>query len=266
LDQVPVADLHDLAAMKHSMFRALAVLHIALEASAWSLRAPSSPLEAIFLENRQWKSSQQLSGKKVLAEDLQFWGEMATGTGSELHRLAAMVGRHGSKGSKLAGLQVASHNAPAELEPTAALLDSLYEDSKKRIVKLNEHEALSKQRYLEHQDEDRSRMAAIESEFKVQQGQHLSATLEGSQTALKTHLEDEETFFKKYWVRVRERNKKQFHTCLKIQHGLMDRLKSMRDAYKQAATQQTALIQHSSFLDEALKVMAALDSELASWD
>jgi len=233
------------------------------QASAHSLRTGQSPLDAAF-------QGEEVARKEVLAKDRVFWGEMTAGTELELQQLAKVAGSSRKKGAKLAGLQlVGSHEAPSDsatMASEAELLNGFYEDSKKRIVQLNQHEAVSKQRYLEHQATDRARVSEIESEFR---GKH-------ADSALKAHLEDEEGFFKKYWERVRARNHKQFHTCLKIQHGLMDRLGSMREAYKQAAEQPamavqpevaaSALIQHQSFVQEALVEVAAQQALLASWD
>lgn len=261
----------------------LSVLYLASKGSAHSLRRLGlSPIDSAF-------RAEQAVRKKVLATDRQFWSDMTTGTKSELQRVAEAAGSSQKLGSKFVGLQfvsrLGSHQAEAppiaasELQPTLAMLDGLYEESKQRIVELNQHEAKSKQRYLEHQKEGQDRMAEIEAEFKGNEEQHMSAALRANETALKNHLEDEDNFFLKYWGRVRERNHKQFHTCLKIQHGLMDRLKSMREAYQQAeqATPQqptavqpevaaAALIQHQSFVDEALGKITALHIELAGWD
>jgi hypothetical protein len=239
--------------------------------------------------------SEQAVRKEELANDKLFWVEMTTGTETQLHRLAEIMAGHkignelvvGRKiSSSLIGLQksmlgshqeMAPSSAATELEPTAAMLDGFYEESKKRIVELNQHEALSKKRYAEHQKEDQDRTAAIQSEFQGHGRQHMSAALQANDTALKNHLEDEENFFMKYWGRVRARNHKQYHICLKIQHDLMSRLKSMREAYQQAENTKpdvavqpevaaASLIQQQSFVEESLKEIAAMHIDLSSWD
>jgi len=258
----------------------LSALCLASKVSTYSLRRDGlSSIDSAFRAEHDVR-------REELASDRQFWNEMTVGTEMELKRVVEAAGSSQKLGSKFASLQLAdrlgSHravappSAPLELQPTVAMLDGLYEESKKRIVELNQHEVRSKQRYLEHQKEGQERMAEIEAEFKDGQEQHISAALRANHTALKNHLEDEDNFFLKYWGRVRERNRKQFHTCLKIQHGLMERLKSMREAYQQAAVQQptavqpevaaAALIQHQSFVEEALGEIAALHTELAGWD
>lgn len=247
--------------------------------SGFSLRKPQLPTDALNSDRQN-----------MLTQDQQFWSEMAFGTELELHRLARLIGFEHKLGSNLAVIQLADSvgtysvgaplGASAELEPMAEMLDSLYEESKKRIVKINQQESQSKQRFLDHQNSDKKRMAEIEGEFKSRHGQHMTAALQANDTALKNHLEDEENFFMKYWGRVRERNHKQYHTFLKIQHGLMDRLKSMREAYQNTATPQVtqsadsaqpevaaaALIQHQSFVQEALEEVKSLHDELSSWD
>jgi len=253
----------------------ISMLCLCIETSSHSLRKASQVvIESSF-------RSDQVARKQVLADDQEFWGEMATGTTSELYRLAEAVGSSHQKSSKFVSMldshrAVASPSDDVSAVAELAILDGAYEESKKRVVQLNQHESISKQRYLGHQKEDQERVAALDAEFKVSNGQHMSAALQANNTALKAHLEDEETFFRKYWERVRSRNHKQFHTCLKIQHGLMDRLKTMREAYRQAETQQAvavqpevaaaALIQHQSFVHEALGEVAALHKESASWD
>lgn len=231
----------------------------------------------------------------VLAQDQQFWGKMFNATESELKQFEEAVGGPGHAMRTVVGLQLVAGQAkhldvaPAAtaLDPMVALLNGLYEDSKKRIVELSQREEKSKQSFADRVKTHNTHLASIEAEFRGHQ--HVPAALRANDTALKEHLLDEENYFMKYWGRVRERNRKQFHTFLKIQHGLMDRLKAMSSECQNAASQQAsrgtrvvapevaALLQHRqrskdlaidalSFAHEALGELEIQRRELAEWD
>merc|ERR1719478_1041865 len=101
------------------------------------------------------------------------------------------------------------------------MLDGLYAQSKERIVELNKREEKSKSSYKAKETEHESRLSQIESEFKHHA--HVPEALLASEAEEENKLLDQENFFMDYWKRVRARNHKQFHTFLKIQHGMMDR-------------------------------------------
>merc|ERR1719230_1585819 len=50
---------------------------------------------------------------------------------------------------------------------------------------------------------------------------------------LKNETRDENRLWA-YWEKVRERQHRQFHTSLKIQHGMMTKVKTMMDMYEKA--------------------------------
>lgn len=232
--------------------------------------------------------AQQAERRQALAEDLQFWGEVANATESGLLHLERAAG---SPHGQVAGLQLSAEQVPtsaaSELGPMSGMLDSMYDDCKKRIVQLKQKESVSKQRYEDRSKSHESRVAAIEAEFRNQQA--APAAMQAEETALKNHEEDEANFFMNYWERVRKRNHKQYHTFLKIQHSMMDSLKSMSDSYQQAeqgATPQAApevaaaLLQHRNleqreqalsvatvaFVKDSLSELKSRNEERKSWD
>jgi hypothetical protein len=240
----------------------------------------------------------QRTREQVLADDQSFWTAQANATQlaltsfeSALHRAqptshtasGLQLGTNALQGHRGAKFDVAtaspSDDTTAELAPMAAMLDSLYEDSKKRIVELNQREDKSKHFFTVRQGAHDKRLADIRAEF---QKHHASAALEANDSALEAHLEDENDFFMKYWTRVRERSHRQFHTFLKIQHGLMQNLKSMSDMYRQAeagkAPEQQAVgvaflqgyrakrTEALAFTQSALAEVVAGRTELAHWD
>merc|ERR1719387_276464 len=82
--------------------------------------------------------------------------------------------------------------------------------------------------------------------------------------------------------KIGDRNHKQFHTFLKIQHGLMQRLKSMSDMYKEAEAGQAPRQQPEvaflqgylgakrseslTFARAALGAIVTARNELRQWD
>jgi len=125
--------------------------------------------------------------------------------------------------SPLAGLNISLNpKTPADLLPTLAMLKALYAEGKERIAKLNEREKLSKQQFESKEVEHKARLAKIE-------GKVTEHKLSAAFAANETH--DENRLWS-YWQRVRERQHRQFHTSLKIQHGTMEREKQMIDMYE----------------------------------
>jgi len=109
-----------------------------------------------------------------------------------------------------------------DLLPALAMLKGLYEEGKERIMQLNAKEKQSKERFEVQQKEHLARLATIEARFK-------NHTL--SQEFRTNETRDENRIFN-YWGKVRERQHRQFHTSLKIQHGTMQKEKMMIDAYE----------------------------------
>jgi len=109
---------------------------------------------------------------------------------------------------------------PSDLVPALAMLKGMYEEGKQRITELNAHEKKYKEAFVERQTKHDARLADIAR-------QHLSDEFKANET------KDENRLFN-YWQRVRERQHHQFHTSLKIQHGTLQKVKSMIDMYEKA--------------------------------
>jgi len=112
----------------------------------------------------------------------------------------------------------------ADLAPALAMLKGMYDDVKARISSLNAREKQSKQRFAAKEADHKAKLEQIE--FKCNHTR-LSAEFCRNETR------DENRFFK-YWTGVRERQHRQFHTSLKIQHGMMQKVKGMIDMYDKA--------------------------------
>jgi len=189
--------------------------------------------------------------RAVDAEDRRFWSHMWDAVSGELRHLQTAAaggvgdlsggnGNHGRHFSSLAQLSNGSHavgeerrhsllrgihvnlnpKAPADLIPALAMLKGMYEDGKQRIAELNAHEKKYKQSFAERQAKHDSKMADIAR-------QKLSDDFKANET------KDENRLFN-YWQRVRERQHRQFHTSLKIQHGTLQKVKTMIDMYEKA--------------------------------
>lgn len=186
--------------------------------------------------------------RRAESEDRSFWGAQLDSQEKELLQVqaAAVVMRRSANASAnasasglanasqppksrkhspspLAGLNISLNpKTPADLLPTLAMLKALYAEGKERISKLNEREKLSKQQFESKEKEHNARLARIEEKVT---GHKLSAAFAANET------HDENRLWS-YWQRVRERQHRQFHTSLKIQHGTMEREKQMIDMYE----------------------------------
>merc|ERR1719335_2122109 len=120
------------------------------------------------------------------------------------------------------------------LAPMLAMLKGLYQDSKDRIAQQNAREEKSKKWFAGKEAEHKAKLATIEGRFK-------NGTL--SEEFRTNETRDENRYFN-YWSRCRERQHRQFHTNLKIQHAMMMKTKKMVDMYEKAlsskATDQAA--------------------------
>lgn len=123
----------------------------------------------------------------------------------------------------LAGVKLnLNPRSPADLMPALAMLKGLYEDGKERIGQLNAREKESKQRFAEKQATHEQRLNEIEARFK-------NGTLSKE---FRTNETRDENRFWTYWERVHERQHRQYHTSLKIQHSTLERVKAMIDMYE----------------------------------
>merc|ERR1719158_228085 len=110
----------------------------------------------------------------------------------------------------------------AALVPMLGMLKGLYQDSKDRITQQNTRESKSKKWFAEKETEHKAKLATIEAKF----GNHtLSEEFRTNETR------DENRYFN-YWSRCRERQHRQFHTNLKIQHAMMMKTKKMIVTYE----------------------------------
>lgn len=110
----------------------------------------------------------------------------------------------------------------AALAPMLAMLKGLYQDSKDRIAQQNAREEKSKKWFAGKGAEHTAKVATIEGKFK-------NGTLSEE---FRTNETRDETRYFSYWSRCRERQHRQFHTNLKIQHGMMMKVKKMIDIYE----------------------------------
>eukprot|EP00429_Kryptoperidinium_foliaceum_P135437 CAMPEP_0176273418 /NCGR_PEP_ID=MMETSP0121_2-20121125/46210_1 /TAXON_ID=160619 /ORGANISM="Kryptoperidinium foliaceum, Strain CCMP 1326" /LENGTH=275 /DNA_ID=CAMNT_0017613603 /DNA_START=69 /DNA_END=896 /DNA_ORIENTATION=+ len=187
----------------------------------------SSAVAASAARSAEWRRCAE-----VEAEDQSFWSEEWSGLEAELEELRsvsmdpakpATAPQHEHRKSPLAGLKLnLEPKSPADLVPALAMLKGLYEDGKERIVKLNAREKESKTKFEAKLADHNKRMLAIDTSFK-------NSSLSAEFHANETH--DENRLWS-YWERVRERQHRQFHTSLKIQHGTLEKVKQMIDMYE----------------------------------
>jgi len=165
---------------------------------------------------------------EVNAEERRFWASEWSGLEADIKRLhdvaAPAPAKKEHRKSPLAGLKLnLEPKTPADLLPALAMLKGLYEDGKERIGKLNVREKDLKAQYETKKAEHDHRIEAVEAKFK---NHTLSAEWRTNETRDENRLWN-------YWERVRERQHKQYHTSLKIQHGTLEKVKLMIGAYEQ---------------------------------
>nr|ABI14294.1 unknown [Pfiesteria piscicida] len=169
----------------------------------------------------------------VDVEARRFWAAQWSGLEADLEKLRAAAAAVAAaapapeqkvhRKSPLAGLKLnLNPKNTQDLVPALGMLKGLYEDGKARIGQLNAREKDLKGKYdLKKAEHDR-RLQAIEARFK---NHTLSAEWRANETRDENRLWN-------YWERVRERQHKQYHTSLKIQHGTLEKVKTMIDMYE----------------------------------
>jgi len=192
--------------------------------------------------SREWKVCLGLE-----AEDMHFWSSQWGAMESELLLLQAEAAgnapdattaaavdpkvktsnatqpTHPRHFNPLAGLKLnLNPKSAADLAPALAMLTGLYEDGKQRIGQLNAREKDLKRKYEEKQAEHDRRMAVIAARVK---NHSLSKEFGANETR------DENRLWT-YWEHVRERQHRQYHTSLKIQHSTLTKEKQMIDMYE----------------------------------
>jgi len=110
------------------------------------------------------------------------------------------------------------------LAPMLAMLKGLYQESKERIAQANTKEEKSKKWFEGKEAEHKAKVASIDGKFK---NHTLSEEFHTNETR-------DETRYFTYWQRCRERQHRQFHTNLKIQHAMMMKTKKMVETYEKA--------------------------------
>lgn len=116
----------------------------------------------------------------------------------------------------------------AALAPMLAMLHGLYDESKERISQQNVREEKSKKWFAEKEAEHKAKLAKIEGSF----ANHTNWQRDAEE--FRTNETRDETRYFTYWQRCRERQHRQFHTNLKIQHAMMVKAKKMIDVYEKA--------------------------------
>jgi len=164
---------------------------------------------------------------EVNAEGRRFWVSQWSGLEADmkrLHDVAALTpAKKEHRKSPSAGLKLnLEPKSPTDLIPALTMLKGLYEDGKSRIGKLNVKEKDLKAQFEVKKTEHERRIQAIEVRIK-------NGTLSAEWRANETR--DENRLWK-YWERVRDIEHKQYHTYLKIQHGTLEKTKTMIDMYE----------------------------------
>jgi hypothetical protein len=110
-------------------------------------------------------------------------------------------------------------NSPAALAPMLAMLKGLYENGRDRIADLNKREKKSKERFAELDKKHKERLQDIQKRW-------------GNRPDLAANATRDENKMYAYWPRCRDREHKQYHNMLKIQHATMQKEKLMIDMYE----------------------------------
>merc|ERR1719162_1427912 len=113
--------------------------------------------------------------------------------------------------------------AASQLTMALAMLEGLVQQAKERIGELNTRENVSKVWFTGKEAEYKARMAEFENQTHA--GVIAKEVISNSTASV-------DRFFK-YWKRVRERQHHQFYNALNIQHGLIQKGKSMIKLYQE---------------------------------
>mmetsp|Transcript_119670 Transcript_119670/g.223677 ORF Transcript_119670/g.223677 Transcript_119670/m.223677 type:complete len:324 (+) Transcript_119670:78-1049(+) len=175
---------------------------------------------------------------------------------------------------KSLGIPSMKLSGKAALAPMLAMLKGLYDDSKERIAQQNVREEKSKKWFANKEVEHKNKLAKIEAK-------HKNHTL--SDEFYTNETRDENHYFS-YWARCRERQHRQFHTNLKIQHSMMQKVKVMIDMYEKTISgtadadkikrqlqvvsggvPEVVLIEVQQFCHDALSEVRASRQEIDAW-
>jgi len=112
-----------------------------------------------------------------------------------------------------------------------AMLKGLYEESKSRISEQNAREEKSKKWFATKEAEHKKKLAKIQGQ-RAWHNKTMGDEFQANATR------DENRYFN-YWERTRERQHRQFHTNLKIQHAMMSKVKMMIGMYEKTLSGKT---------------------------
>jgi len=186
------------------------------------------------LSQMQHESKMLLAGTEAAAEELS----------DASHRLADMLldvmsnattsnatpsALRGASKSSNHSSTMFSANVSTNLKTQQHKLDDLFKHLKLNIANFNKREADSKQDGQEYAKKLQER---LEKDHKRLQDASLSA-FDHEMLVNRTRMEEREL---KFWTRGRELQHDMFHSNLKLTHGLMSRVKTVMDAYKQMLT------------------------------
>lgn len=185
-----------------------------------------------------WAAKEGALAKAEEAEDRDYWTSAWANLESELRGLAqvAASARPAALGSAPAGfwdkggtaafsgsLVSGSSSDSSWVGAQIGVLQGLYDEGKKKIAELNQHERLSKQTFATHEQEHADRLTAL----KALNHSHAGA-------AVRERENSEASFLFNYWSRVRKRSRKQYRNMLRIEHGTMQMEKNLIDQYQKA--------------------------------
>jgi len=135
--------------------------------------------------------------------------------------------------SHLVTANATEHNVKAhvlnrtKLQKEKANLDTLLSHLKGNVISINKVEAEGKDEEQEQIVKVKERLA---EEYKQLNGTNLT-TFRRSLLTNRTHMAESEL---KYWTRQRDLQHHMFHSSLKMTHGLMNKVKAVMEAYKEA--------------------------------
>jgi hypothetical protein len=180
-------------------------------------------------------SATRAAVERVQAGEVRFWSSEWEAIESDLQKLVSVVeSKPDSEGGKRKALVPPHLNlnpkSSADLLPALGMLKALYEQGKERIAQLNAREKSSKKDFAEKEAQHKATLERIESRFH---NHTLSAEFRANETR-------DETRMWNYWQKCRERQHRQYHTGLKIQHGTLERVKKMIDMYEKTLSGKTA--------------------------
>merc|ERR1719491_1420532 len=163
------------------------------------------------------------------------------------------------------------------LAPMLAMLKGLYENSKDRIAEQNVREEKDKKWFADIEAKHKKKLASIEAEVKAHKM--------NDEFAKNMTIYENSNFA--YWGRVRQRQHRQYHLNLQIQHAMMKKVSTMISMYEKTLSgkadpelmrrqlhnveegivpgQRIYLLEVDTFCHESLAQVRAGRQELDTW-